>query len=395
MALSVRELNSVEALEALADPWRELLACVADDSPYLTPEFMIPWARMLEGRYRLCVLAVHDGSRLVGLAPLFERRLAKWGVEFSVRSFPLHGLSPPFDLIVDPALPQVIDALLDHLRADRRWHLVELLNVPAESPNAALLGAACERHGFDFERQPSLTTTYVRMAANWDAYQTSLPRTLRKSVRQGQRRLEQLGPVRIVRCPQDGIAVPDGITMALAVIAKSWKRFDDEQVDWPGFFHELGARLAAADMLCLRFLMVGDQPAAYHLELDYRGNLHGLHNAYDLAMGVGAPGAVLLSDALRDAHARGCARFDFLGTKQYLDRWAQDKRDYLRLRIGNAHPIARLKTAVYERVARARKARAQRDEEAQRLARLGRNADGEQADESADDAADKATRATA
>ena len=113
--------------------------------------------------------------------------------------------------------------------------------------------------------------------------------------------------------------------------------------------------------------------AAYHLELDYRGNLHGLHNAYDLRLAGGAPGAVLLSEALRDAHARGCARFDFLGTKQYLERWAQGQRDYLRLRITGTHPITRLKTLLYDRVAQARKASAQQDEEAQRLARLGRS----------------------
>ena len=371
-ALSVRELDRVDALEALADDWRGLLAAVHDDSPYLTPEFMIPWARMLAERYRLCVLAVREGTRLVGLALFFERRLAKWGVGFTVRSFPLHGFSPPFDLVVDPATPHVIDALLDHLRRDRRWHLVELLNVPSTSPNPALLRAACARQGLAFSSQPSLTTTHVRMAESWDAYQKTLPRALRKTVRQGLRRLEQSGPVRVLRCPIDGIPVQDGVELALAVIASSWKRFDDEQVDWPAFLHELAASLAAHNMLSLRFLMVGDRPAAYHLELDYRGNLHGLHNAYDLRLAAGAPGAVLLSEALRDAHARGCARFDFLGTKQYLERWAQEQRDYLRLRITGTHPVTRLKTLIYDRVAQARKARAQQDEEAQRLARLGR-----------------------
>lgn len=372
MTLSVRELDSVQALEELAGAWRDLLARVPHDSPYLTPDFMIPWARMLAGSYRLAVLAVHDGARLVGVAPLFERRLSQWGVGFVMRSFPLHGLSPPFDLIVDPQAAGVIDALLDHLHADRRWHLVELLNVATGSPNVTGLRAACLRKGFHFEDQASLTTTYVPMAPSWEAYLASLPRALRKTIRQGERRLAQSGPLRFVRCPQDGMTVPDGIAMALSVIANSWKRFDDEAVDWPAFFHDFGARLAARNMLCLRFLMVGDRPAAYHLEIDYQGNLHGLHNAYDLSMGSGAPGAVLLAEALRDAHARGCGRFDFLGTKEYLERWAQAQRDYLRLRIVDRRAVARVKTAVYGRVAGVRKARAQREEEALRLARLGR-----------------------
>ena len=380
MTLSVRELDSVEALEELAGAWRDLLVRVPHDSPYLTPDFMIPWARMLAGRYRLAVLVVHDGARLVGVAPLFERRLGQWGVGFVMRSFPLHGLSPPFDLVVDPKVAGVIDALLDHLHADRRWHLVELLNVAADSLNIAALRAACMRKGLWFEDHASLTTTYVPMAQSWDAYLASLPRALRKTIRQGERRLAQSGPLRFVRCPQDGLAVQDGIAMALAVIASSWKRFDDEGVDWPAFFKDFGTRLAARNMLCLRFLTVGDRPVAYHLEIDYQGNLHGLHNAYDLSMGAGAPGAVLLADALRDAHARGCGRFDFLGTKEYLERWAQGQRDHVRLRIVHRGAVARVKTAVYDRVASARKARAQRAEEAVRLARLGRtpaDADGQ------------------
>ena len=376
MAFKVSEIDSLEALERLAGPWRELLQRVPHDSPYLTPDFMIPWVRMLAGRYRLAMIAVHDGERLVGLAPLFERRVGQWGIDFVMRTFPLHGLSPPFDLIVDPNAAGVVDALLAHLltrrRGDRRWHLVELLNVPADSSNIAALRAAVPRHGARFEEHPGLTTTFVPMAAGWDTYLASLPRALRKTIRQGERRLAQTAPVRVVRCPQDGMAVADGIALALDVISRSWKRFDDEAVDWPAFFRDFCARLAARDMLCLRFLMVGERAAAYHLEIAYRGNLHGLHNAYDLSMGAGAPGAVLLADAIRDAHARGCERFDFLGTKEYLERWAQASRNHVRLRIVDRRPIARVKTALYDRIARARKARAEREEEAVRLARLGR-----------------------
>jgi CelD/BcsL family acetyltransferase involved in cellulose biosynthesis len=377
VTLTVRELGSVVALESLADAWRELLTRVADDSPYVTPEFMIPWARMLADRYRLCLLCVHDGDRLVAIAPLFERRLAKWGVGFVLRSFPLYGLSPPFDLVVDPGVPQAFDALLRHLCADRRWDLLELLNVASNSPNTPLLREACRRHGLGFEAQPSLTTTQVCIQGTWAAYLAGRSRHLRKTVRQGQRRLMQQGELRCLRCPQDGVALADGIAMAMAVIAHSWKRFDAEPVDWAGFLGELGARLLRHDMLCLRFLMVGDRPVAYQLEIAYRGDLHGLHNAYDLADSDYAPGAVLLADALREAHESGCGRFDFLGTKQYLDRWAEGEREYQRLRITRAGPLSRLKLALYDRVSRARKARAEQDEEAQRLARLGRVADGD------------------
>ena len=372
MTLRVDEVDSIAALERESDAWRDLLMRVPHDSPYLTPEFMIPWARMLAARYRFRVLAVRDGEKLVGLAPLFERSLDKWGIGFTLRSFPLHGLSPPFDLIIDPATPGVVDALLLHLRGDGGWHLVELLNVPATSPNVRALREACGRLGFRFDEKTSLSTTYVPIQVNWDSYLESLPRKLRKSLRQGQRRLEQHGPVRFTRCPGDGMALSEGIAMALAVIATSWKRFDEEPVDWSGFLRELGERLAARNMLCLRFLMVGGRPAAYHLELDYRNNLHGLHNAYDLEMASGNPGAVLLADALRDAHNRGCGRFDFLGTKEYLERWAHARQDYLRLRIIGRRFGTGLKAALYDRVSRSRKARAAREEEAQRLERLGR-----------------------
>ena len=372
MTLEVEEIDGIGRLEGLADEWHALLERVPHDSPYLTPEFMIPWARMLASKYRFRVLAVRDATGLVGLAPLFERRLGKWGVEFVVRSFPLHGFSPPFDLVIDPAAEGVVDAMLRHLDADAGWHLVELLNIPERSANLTRLRDACARLGFGFEQFDSLSTTYVPVEGAWPAYLENLPRKLRKSVRQGQRRLEQAGAVRFVRCPQDGLSLAEGIETALSVIGKSWKRFDAEAVDWNGFLREMGARLAARDMLCLRFLMVENVAAAYHLELDYRGNLHGLHNAYDLGMAAGNPGAVLLANALQDAHERCRGRFDFLGTKEYLERWAQARQDFVRLRVVNRRFGAGIKTALYDRVSRARKARAAREEEAQRLARLGR-----------------------
>ena len=62
MAVKVHEIGDIGALEQLRGPWHDLLERVPHDSPYLTPEYIVPWAPLLVGRYPFRVLSAWAGS---------------------------------------------------------------------------------------------------------------------------------------------------------------------------------------------------------------------------------------------------------------------------------------------------------------------------------------------
>src|SRR5262245_10871021 len=63
-------IESPEQLEKLREEWSDLLAESSSAGFFLTPEWQLAWWKHLGRRRRLRILAVREGGRLIGLAPL-------------------------------------------------------------------------------------------------------------------------------------------------------------------------------------------------------------------------------------------------------------------------------------------------------------------------------------
>jgi len=368
--LRCQSIDTLDGLERIEAEWWDLLARTGCASPYLTPAFLIPWARILDEKYSFDVIAVWEGDRLAGIAPLFARELALLGVKFATRSFPLHGLSPPFDLLFEAGRADVVSEMVAHYRSRVDWNLIDLLNVPASSGTVRLLQEAAACCGLVCSVSDALMTTLVRLDGDWDTYWSSLPKNLRKTIRRGRRRLGEHGDVCLHTYPDDRFSLDELLTMAFRVISNSWKRFDDEPVDWETFIRETCERFARRNQIRLRVLMVGGSPVSYHLEIEFGDSLHVLHGAYDAAWRFGDPGQVMLAAGIEDSYRRGCSTYDFMGTKDYLSRWAQDSRQHVRIQLFKNTVGEKAKLHAYRQISGWRQRRAENAVEAMRERRL-------------------------
>ena len=132
-SVTVEEIRTVAAFDALRPRWNRLVEQLAVPSPFHSWEWNRTWWNHFGGNHELCILVFKSGDSLAGIAQLYERR-ASVGPQSLRVLVPLGwedlhrhtGLTELCQLIVpDKARAEVMPALADWLGA-RGWPLTIL-----------------------------------------------------------------------------------------------------------------------------------------------------------------------------------------------------------------------------------------------------------------------------
>ena len=282
-------------------------------SPFLGWTWQSHWAEVFAEGRRLDVRHVRDADgRLVAILPLCET--APGALEL------LGGaeVSDYLDLIaVAGHEDDAWAALLASRAADRvRWILHA---VPAASPTVRALPGLAATVGLAADVTLEERCPVLGLPSSWETYLASLSGKHRHELTRKIRRFEREAPdgrAVVVRGP-DAVAARLGDFLALHRRSRVGKaKFMDERME--RFFRAALPALAACDGIALWFLEAAGGPVASFVCLEWDGTV-GLYNSgFAPERAALSPGLVLLSHVIRDAIARGRARFDFLrGEERY------------------------------------------------------------------------------
>lgn len=382
-AMRIVELRSLGELESIRAAWHELALASAHDTPYVLPEFLLPWIRRLDGRDECRFLAAWDRGVLVGLAPMVQRCIRRAGVRLlSLRGFPEAAPTPPCDLLVRAGAERAVDAFLAHWQRQPDWDALVLPTVPVDSPSVARLVALAQQAGLRTACLPTLATYAVPVEGSWQQFHACRSKKTRQNLRRGLRYFERLGEVRFATYPGD-MAQQAALAQVAQVLARSWKEHEQGASGWNAFLRDLMAELEGQRLLRLHFLLLDGQAVAYLLDTPFKNAWYALHNAYDLRYQPGNAGQLMLAHALEDAHHQGALRYDFTGNKDYLRRWTQVTRSFQQVRIDRGDALTRFKLALYDRVHARRAALVAQATDAHKTAKKGalRPTDDEDGDE--------------
>ncbi len=332
--LTVEEMNSVDALDALRAEW-QVLFNASGAAPFLSWEWIATWQRWLNQSRTPYLLCARDGRRLVGLAPLGVEECSLLGSPIKARRVSLlgegFGCADYLDVLAAPEYAGEATAVIfDHLAERVSFDILELDGLAADSPSLPLLeqrfgpGA-----GFRYRRTPRFVCPQVELSGDWAA-------VLRQSRRADnfKRRLRQLRA-------RDGFE-HRVITRSAETEAAFERFFKLHEACWidrggsdvtghkllQSFHRDIVVRLAEAGLLRFDELWVEDQCRASIYGLD-DGQRHCYYNSgYDPAWKSASPGLVLLGLSIEDAVRRGIKRYDFLrGTETYKFDWANTTRE--------------------------------------------------------------------
>lgn len=348
--MRVVELRTLAELEAIRAPWHALALASAHDTPYVLPEFMLPWIRRLDGRDTCRFVAAWDGATLVGLAPVVERRIRRGGITLlALRGFPEAAPTPPCDLLVRGGASGVVEAFFAHWQQQRDWDAIELPTVPVASASVTRLIELAHAAGLRAACVPSLETYAVPVEGTWHDYHASRSKKTRQNLRRGLRYFAPLGTTRFATYP-GAMTFDAALAQVAHVVAHSWKEHEEGPRGWNAFLRDAMQEFERAGLLRLNFLMLGDEAVAYLMDVPFKRAWYAIHNAYDLRHQPGYAGQLMLAHAIEAAHDSQALRYDFTGNKDYLRRWTTTTRAFQHVRIDRGGALVRWKLRLYDRV---------------------------------------------
>lgn len=323
MTLSANLVDGPEGLVALEPAWRDLFGRAAAVTPFQSPDWLIPWWRHFHPG-DLATIAIRDGGRLVGLAPLYRedgpqgRRLLPIGISVSDYLAPLLDAGDP--AAVGAALSGAVAALAPDWDA---WSLEDL------APEAAALAPPAPP-GCDLGEEVHQACPWLAIdgPADGDNIPLSVPVRQRRVRRRALRLADKRGGWRVERV---GESVDGFLDDLFRLHTARWEdRGESGVVADPrvrAFQREAIPRLTAAGIARCWRLTIGDQLAGCYLGFRDERTVYAYLTGFDPAFAYESPGVILLGEVIRSARATGASRLDMLrGREAYKYAWGAADR---------------------------------------------------------------------
>lgn len=334
-ALTVVQSHDPRRLEGLWREWSALLHAAASPSPFLAPEWLVPWWRCFGGRRLPWILEARDGGgALAGLlllaggpAPLGVRRWRLLGNGVTGADG-LDVLARAGDAgAVREALARAVAA------AAGEWDLLDLEDLPCGSPTVEALRRAAAARGAASSVRRGFVCPGFAVRGSFAAHLAGLPR--RETYGRRVRWLARQPGFRVDVATTPAEAGP-ALEDFLRLHRLRWAAEGGSQGIPPGpveEFHRAAAPLLAArGWLRLYRLHAGGQAIAAVYGIEAGRRFFYYQSGYDPAWRPRSPGLVLVGRTVEDAYARGLTDYDFLrGTEPYKLEWASDRRETLDL----------------------------------------------------------------
>jgi CelD/BcsL family acetyltransferase involved in cellulose biosynthesis len=337
---SLRSLVAVSGLTGLCrfeGAWREVLAGAPTQRLFLQPEWAVPWYQKLGGQAR--GLFVFEAGRAKAAAILVAQRLGSLAAGARVLRPPGLGVSDYLDVLLPTdavGARLAVDSLLDWLVRTRGWDLLDLPNLPSESPTARLLLAAARQRGLANVCRESYQRPFVALEGSWQSYLAGRSPKLRYNLRSRRRHLAALGDARFCHYSTPA-EVDERLRAAVQVHARRWHgqrtstKFSSSNSAFR-FYVEAARRMARRGVLDLSTLEFDGRLVAFCLGFVQDRTYYYYLPAFDPEFARYGPSAALLGHLIERAYGLGLSEVDLmLGDEPYKAQWATGRRTTSRL----------------------------------------------------------------
>jgi CelD/BcsL family acetyltransferase involved in cellulose biosynthesis len=306
------------------EAWDHL--AVLTGQPYCAPGWMLPWWRHVvpQARHRLRIVLVHEGGRLVGLAPFYAKLgfggLAEYrqmGTGHRVGPLAVPGREADVAQAVAHALAQVqphpTSINLGRIDARSQWPTALCDHWPGRPP----------AHRLDLQ---ITAPTLGLPAGGFDAWLGTKSGNFRQQTRRMRRRLEKAGAM--VRMS----ATPEELRADLASLERlhraRWDSRGESGALSPGMvamLHEAAHRLPTGERFRLFIVEIDGRAIGAQLFVAAGGEAAYWNGGFDPDWSDHRPGLVALLAAIEDAFNRADRRVDFGGGDHHYKRRLADR----------------------------------------------------------------------
>jgi CelD/BcsL family acetyltransferase involved in cellulose biosynthesis len=326
-------VDDYAAFVALEDEWNDAVSRARLPHPFLCHEWVRTWwdAFGTDGA-RLHILVARSDGRIAAIAPLMRETTQMYGLPARRIRFIQNDHTPRTDFVVASDGGAAYEALWAALRADERWDVLQLSQVPRDSDSLRTFSAFAAKDGCTTGFWKSGDSPYLALTDSWDEYFGRLPAKFRSNLRNRLSRLTRIGQPEL-EVLDDRVAIEAASEDAWRLESSGWKREEGTAITSdPGvhrFYRRLIERGSAAGWLRLLFLKAGGTRIATSYGAFFGGRLFLFKTGYDPAFAPCAPFKLLTYFAIQDAYARGLTEVDFLGdTEPWKLEWTSTSRGH-------------------------------------------------------------------
>jgi CelD/BcsL family acetyltransferase involved in cellulose biosynthesis len=317
----IKRITEASAWQVIATEWDRVLRSTPGHTGLQSFDFLATWWQHMAGNRKLWILAFYDSAELAGIAPfqMTERRIL--GKAFRTLEFVgmTEDILVPTVLFPESRSAELRAALVDYLAEHRaEWDLIELDELAAADPLLEALSGLSKRSGLIHRERPFHDCPFIDLSKETpESFFGKRSRKLLKNVRAAERKLGELGAVRVTT----HVAEPDidaGFDEFLRIEKLSWKRKAEvgmaSDAAYAAFYRGLLAVFARGHGARVLILDVGGQPIAGTIAIVFHGIYCSLQIVHDEAYARFSPGTLLEYHELDGLlSSRSAQRYEFLG----------------------------------------------------------------------------------
>jgi CelD/BcsL family acetyltransferase involved in cellulose biosynthesis len=316
-------IRDLQGMAGLRTAWNQLADRLGN--PLSRHEWYLGCARSFCPPGRLRVVVYSRGGRIAAVVPMEER--TRRGMP-SLELLGVFHLYEPSGLVYEDG-----SALQEALREVLRLEAPVLLpRMPTGGPELAALDAVARRRGLLLVRDAT-GAPYMDFASMEGSLEAGMSPSRRSGLRRARRRAEELGAVSITIGVPSPATLDSVVAEMVRVEASGWKGRSgtalQSDVERRRFFQEYAHAAAEAGILRVGELRIDGRLAAFQFALEHSRRFWLLKIGYDEVFASCSPGIILMNESIRQAHARGLAGYEFLGTDQpWMHMWTRQVRAY-------------------------------------------------------------------
>lgn len=345
-------LRTFSAVEAIFPQWDDLLEKSLFDNIFLTPQWMMTWAKAYIHEEQLFFIVVYKDDRLAAIAPFWIDKKP---------FFPFRGLKilkflgasdecpDHLDIIVaDKDVRDTTQAIWSFLFGPLRqqWDLFEYYQIPVNSLAFAELKRIAENdsHCIAGHIRGYSPCPYIQLPGSWEAFVAGLSSNQRRALKISSERLAQPGSLNLQFCDCPDLFQQE-MELLIELNSKAWidrggsGSFSSERSRL--FHYRLAELLLKEGKLFLCSLRVGEKPIASFYGFKYKSTTYYyVMGAEKDPSGRASVGRVLLGQCIRKAIENGSKEFDMLrGDERFKYDWTDRERRELLVDFYNRKPI--------------------------------------------------------
>ena len=338
-SVETRLIEDSSAFALLEPFWNRIVVQSAANTCHSTFEWLFTWWKYFGADRRLLLIAAYEDGVPVGLAPLY---VGNGTTEPRDLHFLGQGLSDYAGLITPRDRPDVTEALVSALLDLRSsWDGLDLEEVPAQSPNKALLDRAIEAGSVSAVWQTTVQCPYLPIEGGWEAFYATMGKGFRHEVRNKLNRWNSRSNGRI-----------EGLELRYADRREVDNAFVDEVVALSGerqsadghrspflnhpdqeFLREVLPLMGRRNQLRVGELRSGNALLAFMLGYQWQGVVYTWNTQYDPTYADYSLGRIVLVSFAEQSFREGCHELDFMrGEEPYKFQWTTLCRTNLALR---------------------------------------------------------------